>query len=348
MKRFALLVLLAGVLLPAGLALRAQETSGEDIDALIRQARQALAEKLQAVKRKGPIEFVGRVHDIRDLTTAFVDRPGHALDLAPSAGFGFGFFESEEAEALPFYEGETILDLVRESVAPGSWDELRSVSIDYRNGMLVVKHTPAVQKEIEAFLEELRARAASQVTVGVRFVRLKGAGLRSLLEDGSAAVFGADAESRLAALVSAGEASIVHEGAVQCVNTQRVNLTETVRESYLADHDVEIAETSAISDPIFRALETGVVVDVRPVLAGAGDVVVLQVRADVARRRGEMESVETPNGHIETPDVDVLKLRSTIATRLGRTVALGGALADGDDAAMLLLLTPTASRPGAK
>lgn len=348
MKRIAIVILLGAALLPAGLSLQAQEPSGDDLDALIRQARRALAEKLEAAKAKRPVEFVNRVYDVRDLTTAFVDRPGHSMDLAPSGGFGFVFFGAEESEPLPFYEGETILDLVRGSVAPGSWDELRSVSIEYRNGLLVVKHTESVQQEIEAFLDALRFRAAAQVTVGVRFVRLKAAALRSLLDDGSAAVLGADAEARLGAFVSAGDASILHEGAVQCVNTQRVNLTETVRETYLADQDVEIAERATVSDPVFRTLETGIVVDVRPVLAGAGDTVVLQLRADVAHRKGELESVETPNGTVETPEVEVLKLRTTVVAPLGRAVAVGGTLADGDDGALLLLLTPTVVRPGAK
>ena len=337
---------LLGVLVPAGLALRAQEKPASgDLDRLIEDAKRALAAK-QAGKPKA-LAFEQHLYDLRDLTTPVRDHPARSLNLVPSGGFGFGFGEEYAEEPLAFYEGDTIADMIREYVQPDSWDELRSASIEYRNGILVVTHTARVHEEIAAFLAELRSRAASQLTIDVRGIRLSGADLDAVLGDASALVVSEDGERRLAKLLEEGRATVLFAGAVQCVNTQRVNLTELTRRSYVQDYDVEIAEASSIADPIVQVLEEGVVVDVRPFLAGNGELAILEVRADLAHLDG-MGEIETPVGNIELPKLSILRIRTTLATAIGRSVVIGGTVADGDEGAMLIVLTPTAYRPGSK
>jgi Flp pilus assembly secretin CpaC len=139
---------------------------------------------------------------------------------------------------------------------------------------------------------------------------------------------------------------VVHEGSVSCTNNQRIALTDFAQVSYMQDYDVEIAEGSAIGDPIVQLVNDGFMVDLHPTVAGNGDMVVLQVRTEVADLTRPVRTVQLPLGTVDLPTLEVLKMRTTAAVPLGRTVVVGGALSDGDDDALLVLITPTATRYG--
>ncbi len=349
MKRLAILLIIVGILLPAGLALNAQDGGQTDaekqLDEVIRSLRAALAE----AGRKGgakPITFELRMYDVRALVTPVADYPVESINLVPSGGFGFGAFDEEEREPMPFYELDAIVDMIRENVAPESWDELRSAGIEQKRGILMVRHTPAVHARIARLLDELRKKAASQVNVEVKVWRLPDAALRSILGAESASILSPAAEKRLEAAVAKGLARLVKSGSVACTNSQRVGLSDVGQVSYVQDYDVEIAQAASIPDPIVLSLREGLVFDVRPTLAGAGDLVVLEVRADTATVHRPLGTIETPVGTIETPHLELTRIRSTLAVPMGRAVVVGGALEDGDDEAVLIVVKPTAYRPG--
>jgi len=170
MKRLALLLLVVGILVPTGLALYAQD-AGQDsaeqqLDQVIRSLRAALAEAAAKGPTK-PITFELRMYDVRALVTPIQDYPAGSINLVPSGGFGFGYGEAEDLEPLAFYEIDAIIDMIRQNVAPDSWDELRSASIQQARGILMVRHMSAVHDRIEMLLGELRKKAASQVNVEV-------------------------------------------------------------------------------------------------------------------------------------------------------------------------------------
>ncbi len=349
MKRLALLLLVVGILVPTGLALYAQD-AGQDsaeqqLDQVIRSLRAALAEAAAKGPTK-PITFELRMYDVRALVTPIQDYPAGSINLVPSGGFGFGYGEAEDLEPLAFYEIDAIIDMIRQNVAPDSWDELRSASIQQARGILMVRHMSAVHDRIEMLLGELRKKAASQVNVEVKVLRLPDAALRAIQGGEGAAVLTPAGEKRLRAVVASGEAKVIRTGSVACTNSQRVSLSDTGRVSYVQDFDVEIAQAAFIGDPIVTSLSEGLIFDVRPTLAGYGDLVVLEVRVENARLNRPMPSVETPVGTIETPRLELTKLRTILAVPVGRTVVVGGALADGDDEAVLIVVTPTANRPG--
>jgi len=345
MKRAAYLLLLLAVLVPAGFALNAQEKGdSENIDDLIESLRARL--EASAAGPKKALAFELRIYDVRDLVHRVVDYPGERMNLTPSGGFGFGFDEAEEGDALPFYEGDMIVDMIFENVAPGSWRELRSARMDYvEKGFIMVRHTAAVHERIEQMLDALRMRAAAQITLDVRVLRMTDARLRAVMGGKSGAVLDDASKGRLDAAIGAGEAEVVGGGSITCTNTQRVSLSDTARVSYVQDYDVEIAQGASIPDPIVMGFPEGLTVDVRPVIAGDGDLVVLEVLADAAKARTPIEILTTPLGRIETPALDILKLRTTIAAPLGRTVVVGGGFMDGDGKGYLLVLTPTATWP---
>jgi hypothetical protein len=351
MRRLAIPLLALAVLLPAGLALHAQESplpTGEKLDDLIESLKAALAEAEDRPERQ-PIRFELRIYDIRDLTHSIRDYPGESINLIPSGGFGFGFGEDLEVEPMPFYQGDAIADMVRDNIVPASWDELRSVDVQYRmSGLLLVRHTPAVHEMIADMLAKLRARAAAQITMRVRLVRTADAVLRRILGDGSPFVLDDGGEARLVAAVEQGTADVVYEGSISCTNTQMVALRDWVQVSYVQDYDVEIAQASGIPDPIVQTLLDGSVIELRPVVAGDGNLVILQVKAEHSRLVRPIEALKLPLGTIETPELDILKLHSTLALPLGGTAVVGGALGDGDPGAVLVLVTPVATRHGGR
>jgi len=349
MKRLAVLLIVVGILLPAGLALQAQDSGRTEaerqLDEVIQSLRAALVEAARSGPAK-PITFELRMYDVRALVTPVRDYPATAINLVPSGGFGFGFGDAEDLEPMAFYEIDAIVDMIRENVAPESWEELRSASIDQARGILMVRHTPAVHARIAGLLDELRKKAASQVNVEVKILHLSDAALRSVLGNESAAILSPAAEKRLEAAIAAGKARLVHSGSVACTNSQRVGLSDLGQVSYVQDYDVEIAQAAFIPDPIIMSLREGLIFDVRPTLAGTGDLVVLEVRVESSKVHRPIESIDTPVGTIETPILELTKLRTTLAVPVGRMVVVGGALSDGDENAVLITAKPTASRPG--
>jgi type II secretory pathway component GspD/PulD (secretin) len=348
MKRLALLFVIGGILLPAGLALYAQDSGGsaeDQIDEVIKSLKTALKEATANAPARA-VTFELRMYDVRALVTPICDYPGEESNLVPSGGFGFGFGDEESLEPMAYYEIDAISDMIRENVAPESWDELRSVSISDANGVLMIRHTPAVHARIAALLDQLRQKAASQVNLGVKVLSLEDRALRGILGGESAAVLSAAGEKRLAQAIREGRAKVVKSGSVACSNTQRVALSDTGQVSYVQDYDVEIAQGAFIPDPIILQLREGLTFDVRPIVAGLGDLLVLEVRVELSELTRPLESFETTVGEIETPVLEINRVHTTLAVPVGRSIVVGGSLADDDDDAVLFVVTPKVTRPG--
>jgi tetratricopeptide (TPR) repeat protein len=129
-------------------------------------------------RTKAQGQFVLKAHDVQDLTSSLVDFSGpkidkiHLPDDEP--------VDEDEmiqggvtGEPVPIVDSANLETLVQASVAPETWEEVEGVSISYSNGHLIVWHTPAVQQEIHAFLEDLRRYISSMVTIEARFLTLQ-------------------------------------------------------------------------------------------------------------------------------------------------------------------------------
>jgi len=320
MKRALMLLLLLAAVLTSGLTLIAQDRRGGG-------------------RRRATGLYELHMYNVRDLVLRVQDYlPGVSMELAPSGGFGFGMFEEEEAELLAYYEGDLLVDIIRSNVAPASWEELRSVSIDYTNGIVIVRHTKAVHAKVAELLDALRARVASQIRVTARWVRIPDDVLARVFGGGSRFVLDAEAEKRLAAAIQSGEAGVVASGSILCSNTQRVAITDVMQSSYLADYDVEIAQEAAIGDPIVQIVQEGLIADVRPTIAGNGEIVVMEIRADAGKIVRPMKEYKTDIGTIEVPELDLQKIRTSVAMPAGRTAVVGGTLSKMDGDGLLLLI----------
>ncbi len=122
----------------------------------------------QARKRK-TVEF----YEIRDLTAKINSFPGVEINLNPS-GVGGGLDDEEddfeEDTENRFVEVDRLIELIRKTVDPVSWDEDAENRIDDKNGTLVVRQTPENQRKIRKLLSDLRQSIGIQVQIESRFV----------------------------------------------------------------------------------------------------------------------------------------------------------------------------------
>ncbi|HEX9792454.1 MAG TPA: hypothetical protein VGC54_00580 [Planctomycetota bacterium] len=123
--------------------------------------------------------LVPKAHDVQDLTAQVTDFSGPQIDkirLPDSTSFGADEeeppFGGPFGELRPLMNPDNLETLIQQSIAPKTWEDLDGVSIRYQNGFLFVTHTPAVQREVDKFLNDLRRYISSMVTIEARFLTI--------------------------------------------------------------------------------------------------------------------------------------------------------------------------------
>ena len=119
-------------------------------------------------------DVIPRVYEVRDLTIQLPDfkppnlalRPGPAGESAAIAVFG------EEGEPVRETEPEQLLDLVRDNVAPGTWD-IEGRSLELSAGQLVAVTSAEVHRQVDNFLADLRRYTKVIVHVESRFINIR-------------------------------------------------------------------------------------------------------------------------------------------------------------------------------
>ncbi|MCE9582699.1 MAG: hypothetical protein K8T20_09420 [Planctomycetes bacterium] len=121
-------------------------------------------------------ETVLELYDVQDLTIKITNfkAPEISLEAAGAAGDGgaIGIGTSggeEEGTAIP---GEDLKLLISQNIAGGTWDTPPN-SIEYQNGILIVRHTPLVQGQINGFLQRVRESTGLLVTIESRFLTVQ-------------------------------------------------------------------------------------------------------------------------------------------------------------------------------
>ena len=117
-------------------------------------------------------------YEVRDIVQGVKSRPGVELKLkAPG-----------DEEAAPATEDEpvpTVVDasklqeLIRANIAPDSWEDEKGGTISEQHGVLLVRHTREIHRQIEKLLDDLRQAVGIQVDVETRFLTVED----SFLED---------------------------------------------------------------------------------------------------------------------------------------------------------------------
>lgn len=105
------------------------------------------------------------VFDVQDITFRLVDMPGREITFGDT---GVQMVD-QPAEAQPQWGGEDLVELIRQTVDPPSWDQ-EGRDILFQNGLLIVRATPDVMKKILKFLTMLRGSTGILVHVESRFM----------------------------------------------------------------------------------------------------------------------------------------------------------------------------------
>ncbi len=120
-------------------------------------------------------ETVLELYDVQDLTIKITNFKAPEISLetagaADSGGIGVGTTGGEEeGTAIP---GEDLKLLISQNISPGTWDTPPN-SIEYQNGILIVRHTPQTQGQINSFLQRVRESTGLLVTIESRFLTVQ-------------------------------------------------------------------------------------------------------------------------------------------------------------------------------
>ncbi|MCU0723606.1 MAG: hypothetical protein MUC63_08325 [Planctomycetes bacterium] len=326
---------------------------------LVRVRRKGLA-ALPGEERKGDKDKAKRtlrVYNVRLLTRRIEDfRPGSARlgrRTGPSYGAGPGFMEEAAPEGVGL-TAEEIENLVTANIAEDSWANERN-TIECSGGCLAVLQEEAVHAQIEEFLRSLEARRVVLAHLAFRWLSADDALLAALFPDGLKAPFTAvDPKARAALLDAAAEgtrASWVGAASLVAFNRQRAFVARRNVAAFVADNDVEVAESAAIADPIVDACADGVVLDARATVAGDGKNVTLDLRPALALMERPFPAVKyrTEQGEwpIQVPSVRTEEVQTSVTLPDGGTaVFLGGRNLAGKDRRLVLLVTVKLARPG--
>ena len=127
----------------------------------------------EALRQDKAVEF----YEVRDLTARLNNFPGVEINLNPSGyGAGLGGFDDfggdDEEENIPI-EVDRLIEMIRQTVDPVSWDEDPANTIVDKNGTLVVRQTPENHRSIRKLLADLRKSTGVLVQIESRFISVE-------------------------------------------------------------------------------------------------------------------------------------------------------------------------------
>lgn len=297
-----------------------------------------LAEKARGITLHSPVarparSFELRTFDIGMLQEMGVSRAGENVFLVPS---NFTPPEPPELpEPMPLFPADSLVELLRESIAPGSWD-MRGVFIEARNGYLHVRNSKDVLSAIERTLALIRPEVLWSLVTTSAVVEMDAA-LAHRLESAPGRVLEGEPARLLTAALADGSAR--RRGSVRVMNMRggRNNVTSGRRIAYLSDYAVELAESAVLANPIINSCLSGSGLDVEPRLTAGGSSVQMNVRFTGTNVQTPLRKAPSPHGDIDVPVMDVFRARAAMRAPLGKTLVLASAGAKGRK--QLLLLT---------
>ncbi len=117
-----------------------------------------------------------KIYDIRDLTHQLRSFPGPEIQLPEPGQAGVQILPPIESREVQ--EASSFIDIVRQVVAPQSWDDVRTITD--LNGMMMVRQTSDVHGQIEELLRQLRNQSGTQVHVKVKFLEIENSALEQI------------------------------------------------------------------------------------------------------------------------------------------------------------------------
>ena len=236
-----------------------------------------------------------------------------------------------DREVTGCFPSDLIIETIKMSVDLTRWAD-PGLTMDLKNGMLLVSGDEAHDRAIAEFVDALRRQFVRSIDLRATVVTMP---LVSLPEYWSAL---GDGEALLAdggrALLARPGAAVVDRGAHHVRSGQRDASSGGTQHLYVADYDVGIAEKSAIGNPIVRAVLDGLTSDLDVDEVAGGTAVRLTLRLERGVWRGSRVA-PTSHGDIECPTLGVSAVRGEIVIPLGAT-RIVGAVVEGETVTLTL------------
>jgi len=126
--------------------------------------------------------FSGPTFELNDINT---NQSGGSGGGSSTGGglFGDDEEEDEDEDSASMEDSlNDLIDLIKQVIDPGSWDEGSGYAIRGRaaQGSIIVTHTPDTQEKVASLLEALRKTRAIQVSIDIRFITISDYFLESI------------------------------------------------------------------------------------------------------------------------------------------------------------------------
>jgi len=327
MKRGLLFFL--GALLLGSLTVVGQD---DDPDAAIKGKVEELTRLLQRraaarARVEGRQRVSMRMYDVSDLTAPITDSTLDYSNLIPSR------YQRPESgadmEPRSPYQVDWLIELIRTTVEPETWDTIESADIMAKNGWLFVNTIPRVHERIVKSLTEFRTYLEPQVAVDLVAVRVD--------QQRAAVLARTPRDLDPAAAEALLQGDRLGTLRLLCFDGQQVVSREGSERSYLQDFDVEIAQSAKIGDPIRQSVFDGFSAEVRAILDRNRGGAVLHCRIERTDFRDPIRRVATEHGPVELPALGVTRLSASCWVPLDTPVVLGGAVV-GDGSCVFIAI----------
>ncbi len=117
-------------------------------------------------------------YDVKDLVTKISDFPGRDINLVPSKYQPPE--EDTDIEPQQAFEVDQLIDVIKQTIDPESWEKIEGASIENKNNVLVVRTTPEVHQKMGQLLHDLRKHTGLLVSLEVRFLTAEDRFLRDI------------------------------------------------------------------------------------------------------------------------------------------------------------------------
>jgi hypothetical protein len=221
---------------------------------------------------------------------------------------------------------EQVVEYVREVILSGGDDPSRNCVV-LSGGKMKVKSSPDAHEKVANLLKGLRDYHRRSVKVTFHFLEMETGLMRALAGAGPLA-WGSLSEKQKTLLdegLREGRARSVKRTKLIAFNGQKVNASVVNQRAFIRDIDVEVAQSAEVGDPIIGAVHEGMVAEVKPVLFGKGDWILMNFRTAVTEIIDPVEAFDTPHGRISLPKSDFQMIGTSVFLRDGGTVVVGGA-----------------------
>jgi hypothetical protein len=244
-------------------------------------------------------DMVTKVYDVGFLTRAVKDHAFKPLGLLPPHDAAVEAGDEEETSSA--MEVETVMAMMQGLTS--DWED--PASIQNTENYIVVVHTSEVQRRMEVLIETLKRKRSTTVTCTLQVYTVGGpTGLA-----GGGVFSKKEGEALAARLASHTNLSLVRAWTLTGFNGQRVAGWDGKEQTFLKDYDAQVAQESAMADPVMATIREGVSFSLRPTVTEPSTVL-LDIKTTLAALEGEVQSHQYNAEKLGTLEKPVVRMQA--------------------------------------